>query len=50
LPLSGHSLEAYQSSFAPHAQEIRGDIRNFTDRTPVTQISEVVIENSAKGG
>ena len=42
------SLEAYQSSFSPHAQEIRGDIRNFTDRTPITQISEVVIENSAK--
>jgi hypothetical protein len=38
----------YQSSFGPHAQEIRADIRKFTDATPVRQISEVVVENSAK--
>ena len=43
------SVEAYQSSYGPHAQEIRGDIRNFTDQTPVRQVSEVVVENSAKG-
>ena len=43
------SVEAYQISFGPYAQEILGDIRNFTDRTPVVQISEVVVENSAKG-
>ena len=43
------SLEAYQSSFGPYAQEIDGDIRNFTDVTPIVQISEVVVENSAKG-
>ena len=43
------SVEAYQSSFGPHADELLGDIRNFTDRTPVIQISEVVVENSAKG-
>ena len=42
------SLEAYRSSRAPHAEEIRGDIRNFTNQTPVTQISEVVVENSAR--
>jgi uncharacterized protein (TIGR02118 family) len=42
------SLETYQSSFGPHAQEIVGDIRNFTDQPPVTQISEVVVENSAR--
>ena len=41
------SLESYQSAFAPHAQEIKADIRNFTDRTPITQISQVVVENSA---
>lgn len=41
------SLEAYRSSRAPHAEEIRGDIRNFTNQTPVTQISEVVVENSS---
>jgi uncharacterized protein (TIGR02118 family) len=43
------SLDTYKASHDPHAQEIRGDIRNFTDVTPVVQISEVVVENSAKG-
>ena len=43
------SVEAYQSSFGPHAQELLGDIRNFTDRTPIVQISDVVVENSANG-
>ena len=42
------TLESYQSGFGPYAGEISGDIRNFTDVTPVVQISEVVIENSAK--
>jgi uncharacterized protein (TIGR02118 family) len=42
------SVEAYRSSFGPHGEEISGDIRNFTDVTPVIQISEVVVENSAK--
>jgi hypothetical protein len=41
-------VEAYQSAFGPHAEEIRADIRKFTDQTPVRQISEVVVENSAK--
>ena len=35
--------------FDSRAQEILADIRNFTDQTPVTQFSEVVTENSAKG-
>jgi len=43
------SVDEYQSSFGPHAQEIRGDIPNFTDGTSIHQISEVVVENSAKG-
>ncbi|TPL11485.1 EthD family reductase [Mesorhizobium sp. B2-4-14] len=43
------SVQAYQSAYGPHAQEISGDIRNFTDRTPIVQISEVVVENSARG-
>ena len=41
------SLDAYQSAFAPHAREIQGDIPNFTDVTPIIQISAVVVENSA---
>jgi hypothetical protein len=40
------SLETYHASFDPHAQELFGDIRNFTDQTPVVQISEVIVENS----
>jgi uncharacterized protein (TIGR02118 family) len=40
------SLAAYKSAFGPHAREIDGDIRNFTDITPIIQISEVVVENS----
>ena len=42
------SLAAYHASFDPHAQELSRDVRNFTDQTPVVQISEVVVENSAK--
>jgi uncharacterized protein (TIGR02118 family) len=40
------SVEAFQHGFAPHAQEITGDIANYTDVSPVLQISEVVIERS----
>jgi uncharacterized protein (TIGR02118 family) len=42
------SVETYQAAMGPHAGEIRGDIRNFTDVTPVNQISEVVVENSSR--
>jgi uncharacterized protein (TIGR02118 family) len=42
------SVEAYQASFGPHAQEINGDIRNFTGVIPAVQISEVVVENSSR--
>jgi len=44
------SFGEYQSSFGPHAEEIDGDIYNFTDVTPIVQISEVVVENSAGRG
>ena len=37
------SLEAYQAGFGPHASEILADIPNYTDLTPVLQISEVVV-------
>lgn len=36
------SVEAFQSGFGPHAKEIMGDIPNYTDISPVIQISEVV--------
>jgi uncharacterized protein (TIGR02118 family) len=37
------SVEAFQKGFGPHAKEIMGDIKNYTDLTPVMQISEVVV-------
>ena len=42
------SLESYQSAMGPHAAEIKADIPKFTDRTPVTQISQVVVEHSVE--
>ena len=42
------SLEAYQVAFGPHAKEIVTDIGKFTDRKPITQFSQVVVENSAE--
>ncbi len=42
------SVESFQAGFGPHAQEIMGDIPNYTDQTPVIQISEVVVERSDK--
>ena len=37
------SVESFQAGFGPHAKEILGDIANYTDLTPVMQISEVVV-------
>lgn len=37
------SVESFQTAFGPHAQEIMGDIPNYTDIAPVIQISEVVV-------
>jgi uncharacterized protein (TIGR02118 family) len=37
------SLEAFQSGFGPHAQELLADIVNYTDLPPVIQISEVIV-------
>jgi uncharacterized protein (TIGR02118 family) len=37
------SVESFQKGFGPHSQEIMGDIPNYTNLTPVIQISEVVV-------
>ena len=37
---------AFQAGFGPHAKEIMADIANYTDLTPVIQISEVVVDHS----
>lgn len=36
------TLAAYENSFGPHAEEIVGDIPNFTNIKPTVQISEVI--------
>ena len=40
---SATSVDAFQAGFGPHAEEIMADIKNYTDLTPVIQISEVVV-------
>ena len=35
------SVQAYQASFSPHAQEIIEDIPKYTDSVPLIQIGEV---------
>ena len=37
------SIESFQKSFGPHAKEILGDVKNYTDIAPVSQVSEVVV-------
>ena len=35
------SLEDFMAAFSPHAEELRGDIANYTNVEPTIQISEV---------
>jgi uncharacterized protein (TIGR02118 family) len=37
------SLAAFQGGFGPHVKQIMGDVANYTNLTPVMQISEVVV-------
>ncbi|MEZ5900061.1 MAG: EthD family reductase [Hyphomicrobium sp.] len=37
------SVEAFQAGFGPNAGDILADIKNYTDATPVIQISDVVV-------
>ena len=41
------SVEAMMAGIGPHMEEIGADIANYTDLTPVQQISDVVVERSA---
>jgi len=40
------SVESFQAGFSPHAREIMADIPNYTNASPVVQISEVVVESA----
>jgi uncharacterized protein (TIGR02118 family) len=49
--LEFESLEAFQAAFAPHAAEITADAANYTDISPVSQLSETsVIVDAAQSG
>jgi uncharacterized protein (TIGR02118 family) len=37
------SVESFQAAFGPHAKQIMADIPNYTNITPLIQISEVVV-------
>jgi len=37
-----NSLADFQGAFGPHAEEIMGDVPNFTNIEPMIQISEIV--------
>jgi uncharacterized protein (TIGR02118 family) len=37
------SVEAFGAAFGPHAEQIMGDIPNYTDIAPIIQLSEVVV-------
>lgn len=37
------SVEAFQAGFGPHTKDIMGDIPNYTNQTPVIQMSSVEV-------
>lgn len=37
------SVESFEKSFGPHAAEIVADIPNYTNATPIVQISEIAL-------
>jgi uncharacterized protein (TIGR02118 family) len=37
------SLEDFMAAFVPHAEELQGDIANYTNIEPVIQVNEVEI-------
>jgi hypothetical protein len=39
--LDFESIEAYQVAIAAHGDEIIGDVPNFTNGTPIFQVSDV---------
>jgi len=36
-------LAALQAAFSPHAKDIMADVPNYTDLSPVTRVSEVIV-------
>jgi uncharacterized protein (TIGR02118 family) len=40
------SMDAFMEAFTPHAPLLQGDMPNYTDITPIIQVSDVVISKS----
>lgn len=40
------SLEAFLEAFMPHAEELQGDMSNYTDIPPDIQFNEILIEKA----
>lgn len=38
-----NSMPEFMQAFGPHLAAIQGDIPNYTDQTPILQISEIVV-------
>ncbi len=37
------SVEDFMAAFMPHAEQIQGDMKNYTNIEPIIQVSEVLI-------
>jgi len=37
------SVESFGAAFGPHAEQIMGDIPNYTKTSPIVQVSQVVV-------
>jgi uncharacterized protein (TIGR02118 family) len=40
------SIESLMAGIGPHAAELAADVANFTNLTPIQQISEVLVDSS----
>ena len=41
------SYDAFVSAFTPHAEELQGDMSNYTDIEPIIQVNEVKLQRTA---
>lgn len=44
------SVDDFMAAFLPHAEELQGDIRNYTDSVPIIQFSEVALYHQDRPG
>jgi uncharacterized protein (TIGR02118 family) len=41
------SIESFLAAFTPHAEELQGDMKHYTDITPQIQFNEIHIEKAS---